>query len=70
IESKLDIHSLKFAAADGSVGLNEIAEVTLKTAQPVVFDTYAQNWTTGAGVLVDAQTHMTACAVMNAGSAE
>lgn len=70
IERKLDIHSLQFTAAEGSVSLNEIAEVTLKTAQPVVFDTYAQNWTTGAGVLVDAQTHMTSCAVMNAGSAE
>lgn len=70
IESKLDIHSLKFAATAGGVALNEIAEVTLKTAQPVVFDNYACNWTTGAGVLVDAQTHMTACAVMNMGSAE
>jgi sulfate adenylyltransferase subunit 1 len=70
VESKLDIHSLKFTATDGSVALNEIAEVTLKTAQPVVFDAYAENWTTGAGVLVDAQTNMTACAVMNAGSIE
>jgi sulfate adenylyltransferase subunit 1 len=70
IERKLDIHSLKFVAADGGVSLNDIAEVTLKTAQPVVFDLYERNWTTGAGILVDAQTHMTSCAVMNAGSAE
>ncbi|GAB4443789.1 MAG: GTP-binding protein [Turneriella sp.] len=70
IERKLDIHTLQFVATDGGVSLNEIAEVTLKTAQPVLLDAYAQNWTTGAGVLVDAQTHMTACAVMNIGSAE
>lgn len=66
VTSKLDIHSLRFVPAEGAVpvGLNEIAEVTIKTAAPVLFDKYAENWTTGAGVLVDAQTNMTAAAVM------
>jgi sulfate adenylyltransferase subunit 1 len=70
IESKLDIHSLKFVAGGSGVSLNEIGEVIIKTAQPVVFDAYAENWTTGAGILIDSQTNMTSCAVMNLGSAE
>lgn len=66
IERKLDIHSLEFvpAEAGATVQLNEIAEVTVKTAQPIQFDTYANNWTTGAAVLIDSQTHMTSAALM------
>ncbi|AFM14440.1 sulfate adenylyltransferase subunit 1 [Turneriella parva DSM 21527] len=66
VERKLDIHSLAFADADpgSTIQLNEIAEVTLKTAQPIQFDSYANNWTTGAAVLVDSQTHMTSAALM------
>ncbi|MBL8032502.1 MAG: GTP-binding protein [Leptospiraceae bacterium] len=67
INSKLDIHSLKFNAGGeaNAVALNEIAEVTIKTAQPIVFDSYRDNWTTGAAVLVDAQTNMTSAALMH-----
>lgn len=71
LHTKLDIHTLQFEPiADGVIALNEIAEVTLKTAQPIVFDKYEDNWNTGAGVLVDSQTNMTSCAVMNIGSSE
>jgi sulfate adenylyltransferase subunit 1 len=69
VESKLDIASLRFAPADtAAVALNEIAEVTIKTAAPILFDRYDDNWTTGAGVLVDSQTNMTAAAIMLTGA--
>lgn len=68
VEKKLDIHSLQFIDAAGGVALNEIAQVTIKTAQPVVFDSYETNWTTGAGILIDAQTNMTSAAIMNSGA--
>ncbi|MCS6972746.1 MAG: GTP-binding protein [Leptospiraceae bacterium] len=65
VEKKLNLHTLTFEPDQSSVGLNEIAEVILKTAQPVLLDRYAENWTTGAGVLVDSQTNMTSAAIMN-----
>ena len=66
IDRKLDIHSLTFqdAPAGSTIALNEIAEVTIKTAQPIQFDRYADNWTTGSAVLVDSQSHMTSAALM------
>lgn len=66
VDAKLDLGSLEFAPATATtVNLNEIAEVTIKTAAPVLFDKYADNWTTGAGVLIDSQTNMTSAAIMN-----
>jgi sulfate adenylyltransferase subunit 1 len=66
VERKLDIHTLAFANTEAGalVQLNEIAEVTIKTAQPIQFDSYSANWTTGAAVLVDSQTNMTSAALM------
>lgn len=65
INSKLDIATLTFKNEDtAAVALNEIAEVTIKTAAPVLFDRYADNWNTGSAVLVDSQTNMTAAALM------
>jgi sulfate adenylyltransferase subunit 1 len=67
IDAKLDLASLEFLKTDAlppSVALNEIAEVTIKTAAPVLLDRYEDNWTTGSGVLIDSQTHMTSAAIM------
>lgn len=69
IDRKLDITSLQFTNPDTTaVALNEIAEVTIKTAAPVLFDRYEDNWTTGAGVLIDSQTNMTSAAIMLSGT--
>jgi len=65
IEKKLNLATLSFdAPQNADVKLNEIVEVTLKTAAPIVFDAYANNWTTGAAVLIDSQTNMTSAALM------
>lgn len=71
LQAKLDIHTLRFEpVTESKVALNEIAEVTLKTAQPILFDKYEDNWNTGSAVLVDSQTYMTSCAIMNIGSGD
>ncbi|MBV6492898.1 MAG: Bifunctional enzyme CysN/CysC [Turneriella sp.] len=65
IDAKLDLSSLKFYNTDTpTVALNEIAEVTIKTAESILVDDYENNWTTGAGVLVDVQTNLTCSALM------
>ncbi len=72
IDKKLDLASLEFKATEGapSIQLNEIAEVTIKTAAPLLFDRYEDNWTTGAGVLIDSQTNMTSAAIILKDAAE
>ncbi|MBS0617267.1 MAG: 50S ribosome-binding GTPase [Spirochaetes bacterium] len=65
VATKLNLDSLSFeGATDSVIKTNEIAEVKIKTAAPILFDRYSDNWTTGAGVLVDAQTHKTVAALM------
>jgi sulfate adenylyltransferase subunit 1 len=52
------------AEVDRPMTLNEIGSVTLTTATPIVFDSYADNRTTGSFVLIDASTNFTAGAGM------
>jgi sulfate adenylyltransferase subunit 1 (EFTu-like GTPase family) len=46
------------------LGLNEIGRVTLRTTQPLFFDEYRRNRTTGSFVLVDEATNDTVAAGM------
>ncbi len=48
----------------GSVGLNEIARVEIKTAQPIFFDEYRKNRATGSFILIDPVTNRTVAAGM------
>jgi sulfate adenylyltransferase subunit 1 (EFTu-like GTPase family) len=52
------------AESDGSLVLNEIGRVTVTTARPIAFETYATNRTTGSFILVDPATNFTAGAGM------
>lgn len=71
VEKKLDLATLRFVnSVGGVVSLNDIAEVTVKTAQPILFDTYDTNWATGAGILIHPQTHKTSSALMFTGLME
>jgi len=51
-------------AAGGGLGLNDIARVDLRTAQPLALDDYARNRRTGAFILVDEATGATVAAGM------
>jgi len=52
------------AEVDRALSLNEIGLVTLSTSQPLVFDPYSENRTTGSFVLIDPATNFTAGAGM------
>jgi sulfate adenylyltransferase subunit 1 len=46
------------------LAMNDIARVKLRTAQPLVFDSYSKNRITGSLILVDENTNETVAAGM------
>jgi sulfate adenylyltransferase subunit 1 len=64
VNYKVDINSLEKNYADKEIGLNEIAEVTLRTTQPLFYDSYRRNRITGSIILIDEGTNETICAGM------
>jgi sulfate adenylyltransferase subunit 1 len=67
IEYKYDVSSLEKVQAQAQGKLNEILKVCLKTAKPIVFDTYAQNRQTGAFILINENACTTVAAGMITG---
>lgn len=64
IDYKIDINSLEKNLDDKGVGLNEIGQMTIRTTQPLVYDSYEKNRITGSLILVDEGTNNTVCAGM------
>jgi sulfate adenylyltransferase subunit 1 len=64
VNFKVDINNLEKNFEDKHIGLNEIAEVTFRTTQPLFFDSYRKNRITGSIVIVDEGTNETICAGM------
>ncbi len=64
IEYKIDVNTLQQIPATDSVKLNEIVKVRLKTASPLVFDSFEKNSATGSAILVDETSNSTVGAVM------
>ncbi len=64
VKYKVDINTLHRNLEDKSIGLNEIARVSLRTTQPLFFDPYKLNRTTGSVILVDEGTNETVGAGM------
>jgi sulfate adenylyltransferase subunit 1 len=63
IEYRLDVSTLEKVATE-KVGLNDIVKVQIHTAQPLVFDDYLQNKSTGSFILIHEQTGNTVAAGM------
>ena len=63
ISRSISIHWTK-NYADKNIGLNEIAEITIRTTQPLFYDSYRKNRITGSLVLIDEGTNETVCAGM------
>lgn len=63
IDYKIDVNSLKETLTD-SVKLNEIVRVTIKTASPLVFDSFDKNKGTGSAILIDETSNSTVGGVM------
>ena len=64
VRYRLDVNSLHRDETAESLSLNEIGRVSLHTTQPLMFDDYQRNRTTGAFILVDEHTNATVAAGM------
>jgi bifunctional enzyme CysN/CysC len=59
LQYQLDVNTLHRHEGVEALSLNEIGRVTLRTTQPLLFDEYRRNRTTGSFILVDETTHTT-----------
>lgn len=62
IHSKIDIHSFRDLESDGSLNLNELAKVSIKTAEAVSFDPFRDLPKSGAFILINENTNQTVAA--------
>jgi sulfate adenylyltransferase subunit 1 len=63
IRHRIDVNTLEKRRAE-SLEMNEIALVEFETSQPIYFDSYKENRTTGSLILIDPLTNATIGAVM------
>lgn len=64
VQYKVNISTLEKTEADKSIGLNDIAKLTLRTTMPLVVDKYNVNRYTGSIILIDEATNITVGAGM------
>ncbi|MFZ2526193.1 MAG: adenylyl-sulfate kinase [Rhodococcus sp. (in: high G+C Gram-positive bacteria)] len=67
LDYRLDVNTLHRDETSTTLGLNEIGRVQLRTQQPLLFDPYRRNRTTGSFILVDETTGSTVAAGMITG---
>ena len=68
LQYRLDVNSLHRDETADRLGLNEIGRVTLRTTQPLFYDEYRRNRTTGSFILIDEGTNNTVGAGMILGA--
>jgi sulfate adenylyltransferase subunit 1 len=64
IENVVNINTLELEPGGVLLNMNEIASIQIKTAQPLVFDSYRKNRTTGSLIFIDPDTFETVGAGM------
>ena len=64
IHYKMNINNLEKDFEDKHIGLNEIAQVSIRTTQPLCYDSYRKNRTTGSLIFIEEGTNETVCAGM------
>jgi sulfate adenylyltransferase subunit 1 len=64
IQYKIDINTLHRIPETPELGLNEIGRITIRTAQPLFYDSYQHNRATGSIILIDEITNETVGAGM------
>ncbi|MGC5744915.1 sulfate adenylyltransferase subunit 1 [Chryseobacterium sp. NFX27] len=62
VDYKINVNTLEKETAEEDIQLNEIAKVTIRTAQPLVFDDFISNKKTGSAILVDETSNATVAA--------
>jgi sulfate adenylyltransferase subunit 1 len=61
---KVDINTLEELSGGNNLQMNEIAKIRIRTSQPLVYDSYEKNRTTGSLILIDEGTNETVGAGM------
>lgn len=61
---KIDVNTLSHIEEVQQVKLNEIVRASIKTAAPLVFDSYKKNRSNGAAILIDETSNATVAAVL------
>ncbi len=64
IRYKLNINTLHRNEQDKNIGLNDIGRITIRTTQPLFYDSYRRNRNTGSLIIVDEGTNETVGAGM------
>lgn len=64
VEYKIDVNSLQQQPIDGNVKLNEVVKAVIKTASPLVYDSYDRLSENGSAVLIDETSNSTVAAVL------
>ncbi len=69
IAYQLNVNTYEETKGVESLKLNDLAKVVLRTAQPISFDPYQQNRSTGGAILIDETSNVTVGALMLIGEA-
>jgi sulfate adenylyltransferase subunit 1 len=64
VDFKVNISTLLKETSDLTVKMNDIAEISIKTARPLFYDSYKKNNITGSLILIDESTNETVAAGM------
>ena len=64
VEFKVDVNDLSARLVSEELAINEIGQVSMKTTEPLIFDEYVDNRTTGSFILIDATSNETVGAGM------
>jgi len=64
IEYKLDVNNLSKHFSPEEIRLNDVFKATIKTASPLVFDSYKKLRTSGSAILIDETSNVTVAACM------
>jgi sulfate adenylyltransferase subunit 1 len=64
VDFKVNINTLLKETSDIAVKMNDIAEIRIKTARPLFYDSYKKNNITGSLILIDESTNETVAAGM------
>lgn len=60
----IDVKTLRRVTGVGSLSMNDIGRIRIRTAQPLFYDSYRRNRYTGGIILIDENTHETVAAAM------
>jgi sulfate adenylyltransferase subunit 1 len=60
----LNINTIEKEAGNADIRMNDIANITIRTAKPLYFDSYKKNNITGSLIIIDEGTNETVAAGM------